>query len=75
MRLLCHLRAARGDRTISEMAASSGVARAYLSQIEAGRLLPRDEWVAGMERAYGLEYARWYGKTQTLVALGDGEAA
>lgn len=75
MRLLCHLRTARGDRTLAEMADASGVQAAYLSQIETGRLLPRDEWIEGMVAAYGLEYARWYGKTQTLVALGDEEAA
>jgi transcriptional regulator with XRE-family HTH domain len=75
MRLLCRLREARGDRTLAALAEVSGVSPAYLSQIETGRLLPRDEWIAGMERAYGLEYGRWYGKTQTLVALGDGEAA
>jgi hypothetical protein len=62
-------------RTLAALSKLSGVAPAYLSQIETGRLLPRDEWIEGMERAYGLEYGRWYGKTQTLVALGDGEAA
>jgi transcriptional regulator with XRE-family HTH domain len=61
LRLLCHLREARGDRTLAEMARASGVANANLSMIETGRMLPRDEWIEGMERAYGLEY-------------GDGEA-
>lgn len=71
MRLLCHLREARGERAVADMARESGVSAAYLSQVETGRMLPKDEWIGPMESAYGLPFAQWYGKTQTLVALGD----
>ena len=36
------------------MAAQSGVLASELSRIENGRLLPADEQLAGLERAYGL---------------------
>jgi transcriptional regulator with XRE-family HTH domain len=58
----CHLARRRGelDRTITEMAVASGVRRQYLSQIEAGRRLPRDEEVEGISSAYGLPLREWY---------------
>lgn len=54
------IRAYALDCTITEMALASGVARPYLSQIETGRRLPRDEEVEGISSAYGLPLQEWY---------------
>jgi transcriptional regulator with XRE-family HTH domain len=62
MRLACRLREIRQKRGLSirEMEAVSGIDRAYLSQVERGTMLPRDEWVHRLERAYGAERSSWY---------------
>jgi transcriptional regulator with XRE-family HTH domain len=52
------LRELRGTRKLKDVAAEAGVHYAYLSQLEHGRLLPRDKWIPGIERAYGLESIR-----------------
>lgn len=54
MRVGCRLREKRGNRTLREMADTSGVLASELSRIENGRLLPADDQLAGLERAYGL---------------------
>jgi transcriptional regulator with XRE-family HTH domain len=50
------------------MAVASGVRRQYLSQIEAGRRLPRDEEVEGISSAYGLPLREWY-PPEVLIVL------
>lgn len=52
MRLVCHLHRYRGDRSLREIAELSGVAAGNLSRIEAGRELPLDRHIPGMETAY-----------------------
>jgi transcriptional regulator with XRE-family HTH domain len=54
MRLACRLRELRLERGLSirELETESGINRAYLSQLERGRLLPRDEWIEALKRAY-----------------------
>ena len=49
------------------MALASGVARPYLSQIETGRRLPRDEEVEGISSAYGLPLQEWYPQEVLIV--------
>jgi transcriptional regulator with XRE-family HTH domain len=62
MRVACRLRELRLERGLSirDMEAESGIDRAYLSQLERGRLLPRDEWLDELEAAYGAERSTWY---------------
>lgn len=55
MRLRCHLAAARGDRTIAELARISEIPRPYLSQIEAGRMVPTNAELERIVAAYGVE--------------------
>ena len=67
MRLNCRLRDARGTRPLREIAEASGVQQAYLSQIELGRLLPKDDWLPGLVRAYGLDVDEWYPALESLA--------
>jgi transcriptional regulator with XRE-family HTH domain len=62
MRLACRLRELRLELGLSirDMEAESGIDRAYLSQLERGRLLPRDEWIEAIEEAYGADRSSWY---------------
>ena len=71
MRLICHLRALRGDRKLKTLSAESGVSIAYLSQIERGHMLPRDVWVDGLTRAYGADPTAWYPSPVLLAVSGD----
>jgi transcriptional regulator with XRE-family HTH domain len=45
VRLPCHLRRIRGDRTLREIADQSGVNAAALSQIERGLMVPRNDQI------------------------------
>lgn len=74
MHLRCHLRSIRGKRKVAEIAEASGVAQPYLSQIEGGRLLPRDSWIKGMEDAYGEPLTAWYDWRGPLVPVEMDEA-
>jgi len=62
VRLACRLRELRRARSLSirDVEESTGISRAYLSQIENGRLLARDEWVARLEHVYGARQEAWY---------------
>jgi transcriptional regulator with XRE-family HTH domain len=62
MRLACRLRELRQARGLSirEVEERSGINRAYLSPIENGRLLAKDEWVEALEEAYGAPESEWY---------------
>lgn len=69
MRLPNRLPQLRGERTITDIANATGIARPYLSQIERGLLMPRDEWLPALENAYGESVATWY---ETWLIHGDG---
>lgn len=62
MRIDCRLRELRQGRGLSirDVEAETGIPRGYLSQIENGRLLARDEWVARLEHVYGARASTWY---------------
>lgn len=60
MRVRCYLRDIRGRRSIRRISEASGVNRGTLSAIERGHVLPKDEWIEGMEAAYGAPFEEWY---------------
>lgn len=74
MRVVCHLRTIRGDRTMVSLARAARVSEADLSRIERGISLPRDEDIEGLERAYGVPITDWYGPTVLLALTGDDAA-
>jgi transcriptional regulator with XRE-family HTH domain len=74
VRVVCHLREIRGERRLRAIASSSGVAESSLSKIERGYELPRDEWLAALEHAYGKPRHLWY-PPELLIVLQSDEAA
>lgn len=74
MRLPCYLRQIRGQRSLSAMAAESGVNKPELSRIEQGIGLPKDRDVAAIEQAYGAPEVDWYPPRVLLAVIGDEEA-
>jgi len=60
VKVRCALRAIRGRRPLSALAAETGINAGSLSLIENGRLLPRDAWVSKLESAYGAPKEEWY---------------
>jgi transcriptional regulator with XRE-family HTH domain len=68
LKLRCKLRSVRGERTLREIATASGVAIPTLSQLERGRLLPRDREIEPLERAYGVPFEAWF-SPRTLTAM------
>ena len=75
MHLACHLREIRGKRPIREVEAESGVSRAYLSQIERGRMLPTEDQIPELERAYGVMLHEMYPAFVLAAVNRDDEAA
>lgn len=75
MRLPCHLRLIRGERTLGDIAALSGVNRPELSRIEQGIALPKDRDIEVLEQAYEAEVTTWYPARVLLAVEGDGEEA
>jgi transcriptional regulator with XRE-family HTH domain len=71
VRLSCRLREIRGKRTIAEVASAAGVNEGELSKIERGLALPRDEWLEGLELAYGAARHDWYPPALLLHLQGD----
>lgn len=77
MRIACLLRELRQARELSlrDVERLTGIARTDLSKVERGRLLPRDEWLPEMEKAYGAEHSSWYvppaGAIAGVVIEGD----
>jgi hypothetical protein len=67
------LREIRGRRPLRALEAESGIGRGYLSEIETGHRLPRDEWIEGMERAYGAPMTDFY-PPEILIVLRYPEA-
>jgi len=74
MRVPTNLRAIRtaASLTLTEVEDLTGVSRAVLSQIETGRMLPADKFVAQLELAYGAP-ASWYAPDLLLAIQRDGE--
>lgn len=73
MRIACHLRTIRGDRTMKQIATAAeangaNVSQAVLSQVERGLMLPADPLVPALEAAYGAPITDWY-DSRTLLAL------
>lgn len=60
VRLVCHLREIRGERSLTEISDLSGLARGTLSKIERGIELPPDRDVPALEAAYGASAATWW---------------
>lgn len=71
MRVSCHLRDLRGKRTLADLATVSNVAAAELSKIERGIQLPRDDQLAGLERAYGAVRTAFYSDAALLAIQED----
>jgi transcriptional regulator with XRE-family HTH domain len=69
MRVACNLRELRKRRGLGlrETAERAGVNRGVLSSIERGRMLPSDDQVPGLEKAYGAAAATWYSPEVLLV--------
>jgi transcriptional regulator with XRE-family HTH domain len=64
----CHLSEFRGSRSIREIAREAGINPGQLSEIEAGRRLPRDEEIPKLAEVYGAPLSKWY-PPLVLVAL------
>ncbi len=69
MRLACRLRVIRGERSLRELAAVSGINRGTLSRIERGRQLPADKQVGALEELYGAPAHEWYAHPAALLAI------
>jgi transcriptional regulator with XRE-family HTH domain len=75
VRLRSRLKELRGRKPLREIAAESGVHRGTLSMIESGRLLPKDEHVEALERAYAAPRTDWYSAAGLLAIEEDDEEA
>jgi transcriptional regulator with XRE-family HTH domain len=59
MRIRTFLRLHRGERSITDVAELTGLARGEISMLERGQQLPRDEWIPKLELVYGAR-CDWY---------------
>lgn len=75
MRVRCHLKRFRGDKSIRDVETESGIARATLSRLENGQLFPLDAQVPQLEEAYGARITDWYDPGVLLELQKDAEAA
>jgi transcriptional regulator with XRE-family HTH domain len=73
VRLRCFIHEGRGDRSLRQIAALTGVSAGELSLIERGRLLPTDDQVEAIERVYGIERIDWYHDWGKLAIEADEE--
>jgi transcriptional regulator with XRE-family HTH domain len=71
VKLQCHLREARGERTLREISTATGVSQPDLSRIERGTLLPADVAVPLLEEAYGIPVTAWFPPQVLLAITGD----
>lgn len=62
MRVKCRLRELRGERSLNQMQAETGINKGYLSRYELGKEFPRDHHIQALERVYGARAESWYGK-------------
>lgn len=60
MRVKCKLRMLRGEKSLRELAAATGISRGTLSRYERGIQLPTDAHVPALERAYRANATLWY---------------
>jgi transcriptional regulator with XRE-family HTH domain len=80
MRIACHLRAIRGNRTMKQIAQAADadgarVSLAVLSQVERGLMLPPDAVLPALEAAYGAPITDWYEPRVLLVLQADEDNA
>lgn len=72
MRLPCHLRDIRGDRSLAEIMDAvppkTGLSKGLLSQLEHGRWLPTDQQRELLEQAYGAPASLWW-PAEILLAI------
>lgn len=69
------MREIRGSRPLAEIARAANISAGELSKVERGIALPRDEWLARLEAAYGAPRHEWWPPV-VLIALepeDDGE--
>jgi transcriptional regulator with XRE-family HTH domain len=71
VRLICRLREHRGKRGLRETADLIGMHAGQLSQIELGRMVPRDDQIALMEPVYGVPFEEWYSPLTIRVLAED----
>lgn len=50
------LRAARGEKTLGQIAMASGIDKGYLSKIERNERRPKPDMLAKLAQAYGVSY-------------------
>jgi len=80
MRLVCHLRTIRGNRTMKDICRDAAVlglhiSEGVLSPIERGLALPTDRQIGPLEKAYGQPLDTWYEPRVLLVLQADEAAA
>lgn len=75
MRVRCHLKGFRGEKSIRDVEAESGVSRATLSRLENGQLFPLDSQIEQLEQAYGKPLEQWYEPRVLTELQKDAEAA
>jgi len=73
VKIACHLREIRGRRSLRDLAELAGVNRGTLSMIENGRMLPKDDFLEGIERAYGAPPEAWYPPRVLLAIIAHDE--
>jgi transcriptional regulator with XRE-family HTH domain len=64
----CNLREIRGKRVLRHVAEEAGINPGVLSQIERGRMLPRDSQLEQLEAVYGAPVEAWY-PPRVLLAI------
>jgi transcriptional regulator with XRE-family HTH domain len=69
VRLVCRLRAARGEKSLRDMANETRISRGQLSEIETGRRLPTDNQVTVLELSYGVARDDFYATAAPVATL------
>lgn len=71
MRIRCLLSELRGTESLRSIAEKADVNPGDLSKIEAGMMLPKDEDVPALQRAYGAPVTSWYPPAVLLALESD----
>lgn len=71
MHVRCYLSELRGPASLRSIAEKAEVAPGDLSRIEAGIMLPKDDDVPALERAYGAPITSWYPPIVLLALESD----
>jgi transcriptional regulator with XRE-family HTH domain len=69
--IACRLRELRGERSLRDLEAETGISGGMLSLVEQGRMLPRDRWLSALEAAYGSLRHEWYEPDVLLAVQAD----